>query len=330
MYRAVGAAAAGCKGPRSNGWTSRRAIWPPGSTFLESRGFRRIGLLGHSLGAVKAIFTLAADDAAEGRGAGRDLAARGCRMRYFCQAPRADEFRARHSPRRKTSIAERTRATNCCWIEFPLPYHVSAAGFVDRYGPEERYNVLRSCWIECACPTLVTYGSSEMQGEHGISRHARGCGEKLADAGQLAASRRDRRRRPYLYRLATMRWRGARSTRRWPRATAAWMSSCWPLASSAFARRLFSQLRVGYFSRYSAAPLPTAPTPSASSRPADAELIPPRGVFMSTLEQASAAELEAAVKRAARAARRPHVRDRAVALSPVDRLPVLARLRQAA
>jgi hypothetical protein len=49
-------------------------------------------------------------------------------------------------------------------IRFPLTYYVSAAGFVDRYGPEEKYNVLRLL-PRVAVPTLVTYGSTEMQGE---------------------------------------------------------------------------------------------------------------------------------------------------------------------
>ena len=49
-------------------------------------------------------------------------------------------------------------------VDFPLNYYVSAGGFVDRYGPEERYDVRAASWTACACPTLVTYGSSEVQG----------------------------------------------------------------------------------------------------------------------------------------------------------------------
>ena len=49
-------------------------------------------------------------------------------------------------------------------VKFPLPYYVSAAGFVDRYGPQERYDVVRLL-DRVPCPTLVTYGSSEVQGD---------------------------------------------------------------------------------------------------------------------------------------------------------------------
>ena len=46
-------------------------------------------------------------------------------------------------------------------VSFPLPYYVTAAGYVDRYGPEERYNVLGHL-AAMRQPTLVTFGSAEL------------------------------------------------------------------------------------------------------------------------------------------------------------------------
>ena len=46
----------------------------------------------------------------------------------------------------------------------PVPLLISAAGFVDKYGPEERYNFLGFA-SQVSCPLLFTFGSQEL--EHG-------------------------------------------------------------------------------------------------------------------------------------------------------------------
>jgi len=60
--------------------------------FLVERGFSRIGILGHSLGAIKAIYTLAADAPASVTAL---VAVSPPRLSYsyFCQTPRAKRFR---------------------------------------------------------------------------------------------------------------------------------------------------------------------------------------------------------------------------------------------
>jgi pimeloyl-ACP methyl ester carboxylesterase len=127
--------------------------------YLVDRGFRRIGLLGHSMGGIKAILTLSTEALLE---VTRLVAVSPPRLSYehFCQMPQADEFL------RTMAVAEEHlragRGDELLSIRFPIPYYVSASGFVDRYGPEERYNVLRLLH-RVQCPTLVTYGSAEMQ-----------------------------------------------------------------------------------------------------------------------------------------------------------------------
>ena len=129
--------------------------------FLEQRGFTRIGLLGHSLGAVKAIFTLSAEPP---RCVTALVAVSPPRLSYsyFRETPRAGGFLQTFAAAEE--LVRAGRGEELLLVKFPLTYYVSAAGYVDRYGPEERYNVLKLL-DRVSCPTLVTYGSSEVQGD---------------------------------------------------------------------------------------------------------------------------------------------------------------------
>ncbi|MGD9722761.1 MAG: alpha/beta hydrolase [Pirellulales bacterium] len=128
---------------------------------LRARGYRRIGLLGHSLGAIKAIFTLAG---AQSPQVAALVAISPPRLAYseFVQSARADEFRQTFD--RAAALVAEGRGDELLLVRMPLAYYVSAAGYVDRYGPDEKYNVL-ALLPKVRCPTFVTYGSSEMQAE---------------------------------------------------------------------------------------------------------------------------------------------------------------------
>jgi pimeloyl-ACP methyl ester carboxylesterase len=126
---------------------------------LGDRGFGRIGLLGHSMGAIKAILAVAADDPP----AVVALAALSPpRLSYaaFCESPAAEEFLKTYAA--AESLLHEGRGDELMLVRLPLPTYISAAGYLDRYGPQEKYNVLRYLG-RVSCPTLVTYGSSEVQ-----------------------------------------------------------------------------------------------------------------------------------------------------------------------
>ncbi len=126
---------------------------------LHERGYRRVGLLGHSMGAIKVILLLAGGDPPP-IAALAALSPPRLSYSHFCASDRADEFLETFA--RATESVQAGRRNELMLIRFPLLYYVSADGFVDRYGPEEKYNVLRML-DRVPCPTLVTYGSSEMQ-----------------------------------------------------------------------------------------------------------------------------------------------------------------------
>lgn len=125
--------------------------------FLVERGFSRVGILGHSLGAVKAIYTLATSCPASV--ALVAVSPPRLSFSYFCQTPRAKRFRETFET--ASQLVAGGREDELLEIDFPLRYFVSARGFVDRYGPAERYNVLKLL-DRVNVPTLVTYGSEEV------------------------------------------------------------------------------------------------------------------------------------------------------------------------
>jgi pimeloyl-ACP methyl ester carboxylesterase len=113
------------------------------------------------MGAIKAILTLAGPRPPQ---IARLVAISPPRLSYshFCTTPRADEFLRTFATAQQ--CIDQGRGEELLLIQFPIPYYVSAAGFVDRYGPEEKYNVLKLL-DRVSCPTLVTYGSSEVRGQ---------------------------------------------------------------------------------------------------------------------------------------------------------------------
>ena len=127
-------------------------------SFLRERGYARLGILGHSLGAVKAIYSQAhrPDPTVAWLAAVSPP-----RLSYsaFMEDARAEEFLRDYG--RAHDLVRRGRARELIEILFPLPYAISAEGFLDKYGPEERYNVLRL--IErVTCPMVVAYGTEEL------------------------------------------------------------------------------------------------------------------------------------------------------------------------
>ena len=45
--------------------------------------------------------------------------------------------------------------------KFPFPMLMTAAAYIDKYGPAERYNLLKFA-ADLPCPALFTYGSKEL------------------------------------------------------------------------------------------------------------------------------------------------------------------------
>jgi pimeloyl-ACP methyl ester carboxylesterase len=118
----------------------------------------RIGLLGHSMGAVKCLYALAQ----EPRNAPVCVVAVSPpRLSYswFCSSPEGTDFLQTY--RLAEQHASSGQAAALLDVRLPLPFLITAGGYLEKYGPEERYNYLRFV-AGVACPTLITLGTVEV------------------------------------------------------------------------------------------------------------------------------------------------------------------------
>lgn len=127
--------------------------------FLTTRGYQRIGLLGHSLGAIKAIYASAHEPLEAVR---RLIAVSPPRLsyRFFREIRRSGEFFDIYLTA-KQLVADQ-QGTTLLDVSFPLPSQITAAGFIDKYGPAERYDIL-PLLDRLPCPTLITFGELELE-----------------------------------------------------------------------------------------------------------------------------------------------------------------------
>jgi len=127
--------------------------------FLASRGYRSVALVGHSLGAIKAIYFAAhvAHPAVK-----RLVAISPPRLSYsyYLESERRDEFGTHYRTAQQHITAG--RGETLMEIRTPLPFLLSAANFVDKYGPEEKYNILRQIG-RVSVPALFVFGGIELE-----------------------------------------------------------------------------------------------------------------------------------------------------------------------
>jgi dienelactone hydrolase len=141
--------------------------------WLRQRAGPRVGLLGHSLGAVKCLYALAQEPQLA---ATCLIAVSPPRLSYawFCASPQAPKFLATFAEAERLVTAGQPAAL--LDVKLPLPFVITAAGYVEKYGPEERYNYLRFA-ASVPCPVLVTLGSVEVETNPAF----RGAPEALAE-----------------------------------------------------------------------------------------------------------------------------------------------------
>jgi pimeloyl-ACP methyl ester carboxylesterase len=127
--------------------------------WLRQRVGPRVGLLGHSMGAVKCLYAVAHEP--------RDapvcvVAISPPRLSYswFCSSPEGEDFLQTYQ------LAERYaadgQAGTLMEVKLPLPMPITAGGFLEKYGPAERYNYLRFV-ASVNCPALIALGSVEVE-----------------------------------------------------------------------------------------------------------------------------------------------------------------------
>jgi pimeloyl-ACP methyl ester carboxylesterase len=126
--------------------------------FLASRGHDRVLLVGHSLGAIKAVYAQAHEKFAA---VAAVVAASPPRLSYaaFVNSDESSTFWESYSTAQR--MAAEGRGEELFTSKFPFPLLITAGAYLDKYGPAERYNILRFA-AELPCPALFTYGSKEL------------------------------------------------------------------------------------------------------------------------------------------------------------------------
>jgi dienelactone hydrolase len=140
--------------------------------WLRQRVGPRIGLIGHSLGAVKCLYAVAQEPQSGVRCVAA-LSPPRLSYAHFCASPEGPRF-LEDFTRAERHLAEGRPAT-LLDVQLPLPFVITAAGYVEKYGPDERYNYL-PLLRGFPCPVLVTLGSKEVEGNMAF----RGAPEALA------------------------------------------------------------------------------------------------------------------------------------------------------
>lgn len=106
---------------------------------LRERGCCRLVVVGHSLGALKCAYWLAREPVAD---VAALVAVSPPRIvhRALAAGPRGAEFLRDYAEAQR--LAAEGHGQQLMEISYPLPYLITADGFLDKYGPEERYDVL--------------------------------------------------------------------------------------------------------------------------------------------------------------------------------------------
>ena len=128
-----------------------------GIDHLEQRGYRAVGLLGHSMGAVRVAYYAATQDDPR---VAAVVPVSPVRLSYshYLESVDAAEFRANMETAQR--LMDAGNPDGVFRVNFPIPQFFSAASYLDKHGPFEKYNLLNLA-DRIRTPLLALNGSRE-------------------------------------------------------------------------------------------------------------------------------------------------------------------------
>ncbi len=125
---------------------------------LLRRGYRRIALVGHSMGGVKAIYTMAE---ASHPAVGHVITFSAPRFQHaaYFSHPQGGKFRDDYQIAR--SFVDDGQPDRLMSITLPLPMLITARNFLEKYGPEDTYDIARRL-PAVRCPVLLLIGTESI------------------------------------------------------------------------------------------------------------------------------------------------------------------------
>ena len=128
-----------------------------GIDYLWELGYRRIGILGHSMGAVKVTY-YAATEADERVVTVIPVSPVRLSYSYYMASIDAEEFR--RNLEQADQMEAEGKALELMKVNFPIKEIFSAASYLDKHGPTERYNLITLA-PQIKIPIFVLAGSLE-------------------------------------------------------------------------------------------------------------------------------------------------------------------------
>jgi hypothetical protein len=127
--------------------------------WARERDYQRVLLVGHSLGAIKALYGLAYEPLRAVIGV---AALSPPRLSYAAFGRGSDNDKFFESIATAEQHIQARRPEALFLATFPMPLFMTASGYLDKYGPHERYNFCRFLH-RVSQPILFTYGSLELE-----------------------------------------------------------------------------------------------------------------------------------------------------------------------
>jgi pimeloyl-ACP methyl ester carboxylesterase len=165
-----------------------RLDWKAWLDFAAERGFKNICVWGHSLGAVKNIYYLAKEDDSR---IARAISTSPPRFSYSAYQSHRDGKMFDASAKEAQALIDAKKPDAVMAIEIPTSAIMTPKTFFDKYGPEERFDILTllpTIQGKGATPLLVTVGALEGQPKNPDRFAFEGLGERInaMKAGNLA------------------------------------------------------------------------------------------------------------------------------------------------
>ena len=126
---------------------------------LVERGYRRIAVVGHSLGAIKALYSQAREPHSSTAAV---VAVSPPRLNHDAFGMSGESPAFLTSYREAQKLVKEGQPRRIFPATFPFPMQMAAATYLDKYGPESRYDILKFAH-EVTQPVAFVYGQIELE-----------------------------------------------------------------------------------------------------------------------------------------------------------------------
>jgi pimeloyl-ACP methyl ester carboxylesterase len=133
--------------------------WEAWVDLAHAAGYQRIGLWGHSLGATKSIYYMATQHDPRVQ---RVVAGSPPRFSFSAYAALEHGEEFKRSAAQAQQHIDRGQPGALVDTVYPIPLLVTAEVFIEKYGPQEKYDILTYI-PHVQCPLLVMVGTAEAQ-----------------------------------------------------------------------------------------------------------------------------------------------------------------------